>query len=132
MFRWASRLVALALAVLLAYLAVTFVQVWSRSRRDEAQRVEAIVVFGAAQYNGTPSPVLRARLDHAVALYQRGFSARIVVTGRRRPGDRYTEATAPARYLRRKNIGQRPILRAVSGPNSRPSLASGADEPKKR
>lgn len=132
MFRWASRLVALALAVLLAYLAVTFVQVWSRSRRDEAQRVEAIVVFGAAQYNGTPSPVLRARLDHAVALYQRGFSDRIVVTGGRRPGDRYTEATASARYLRRKNIGERSILRVVSGTNSWQSLASAANELKKR
>ena len=132
MFRWAARVLALALVLLVVYLAVTFVQVWSTSRRDEAQRVEAIVVFGAAQYNGTPSPVLRARLDHAVTLYRRGYSDRIVVTGGRRPGDRYTEATASALYLRRKQIGERSILRVVSGTNSWQSLASAANELKKR
>jgi uncharacterized SAM-binding protein YcdF (DUF218 family) len=126
------RLVALALAVLVVYLGVTFVQVWRTSRRDEARRVEAIVVFGAAQYNGTPSPVLRARLDHAVALYRDGFSDRIVVTGGRRPGDRYTEASASARYLLGKHIADRSILRVVSGTNSWQSLASAANELKKR
>jgi vancomycin permeability regulator SanA len=130
--RRAFRLTALVVAGLLLYLAVTFVQVWRASRRDEARRAEAVVVFGAAQYNGRPSPVLRARLDHAVELFERGFADRVVVTGGRRPGDRFTEATASARYLSLKGISDRSILRVVSGTNSWQSLASAANELKKR
>ena len=132
MFRGAFRLTALVVAGLVVYLAVTFVQVWRASRRDEARRVEAVVVFGAAQYNGNPSPVLRARLDHAIELYERGYADRVVVTGGRRPGNRFTEATASARYLLRHGISDRSILRVVSGTNSWQSLASAANELKKR
>ncbi|MDP9071282.1 MAG: YdcF family protein [Actinomycetota bacterium] len=132
MFRWAFRSTAVILTGLLAYLAVTFVQVWRASRRDEARRAEAVVVFGAAQYNGEPSPVLQARLDHAADLFQRGFADRVVVTGGRRPGDRFTEATASARYLSRQGIADKSILRVVSGTNSWQSLASAANELKKR
>ncbi len=63
--------VALALfAVLFAYLAVIFVQVWLASRRDDARASDAIIVLGAAQYDGRPSQVLAARLDHAIDLYR--------------------------------------------------------------
>jgi len=130
--RLGFRLSALIVAGLVLYLAVTFVQVWGASRRDEARRAEAVVVFGAAQYNGTPSPVLRARLDHAAELFERGYADRVVVTGGRRPGDRFTEATASARYLSRHGISDRSILRVVSGTNSWQSLASAANELKKR
>jgi vancomycin permeability regulator SanA len=129
---WVIRVVAGLVALVLLYLGVTFVQVLSASRRDQAARVEAIVVFGAAQYNGKPSPVLRARLDHAAALYKRGLAERIVVTGGRRPGDRFTEATASARYLTSKDIADGAVLRIVSGTNSWQSLASAANELKKR
>ncbi len=129
---WAIRIVAGLVALVLMYLGVTFVQVWAASRRDQAARAEAIVVFGAAQYNGKPSPVLRARLDHAAALYNRGLAARIVVTGGRRPGDRFTEATASARYLTGKGIADGAVLRIVSGTNSWQSLAAAANELKKR
>ncbi len=132
MFRWVFRATALVLTALVAYLAVTFVQVWRASRRDEARPAEAVVVFGAAQYNGKPSPVLRARLDHAADLFQQGFADRVVVTGGRRPGDRFTEATASARYLARQGIADKAILRVVSGTNSWQSLASAANELKKR
>ena len=129
---WPLRVVAGVLALVLAYLGFTFVQVWAASRRDQAGQAEAIVVFGAAQYNGKPSPVLRARLDHAAALYQQGLAERIVVTGGRRPGDRFTEATASARYLLDKGIADRAVLRVVSGTNSWQSLAAAANELKKR
>nr|MDQ3575547.1 YdcF family protein [Actinomycetota bacterium] len=76
MLRWSLRLGALVLAAAVAYLGFTFVQVFQASRRDGAERVQAIVVFGAAQYDGTPSPVLRARLDHAAKLYQKGYANR--------------------------------------------------------
>ena len=69
------------------------------ARRDERRPVDAIIVLGAAQYNGHPSPVLKARLDHAYDLYRAGLASTIVVTGGSVAGDRMSEATAGARYL---------------------------------
>ncbi|MBW3615286.1 MAG: YdcF family protein [Actinobacteria bacterium] len=133
MFRLVRRLVSLGLVVLFVYLAVTFAQVYQASRRDEARPADAIVVFGAAQYNGRPSPVLRARLDHAADLYKRKLAPTIVVTGGRAAGDQTTEATAAADYLsNRKGIRQSAILREKDGRNSWQSLASAANELRKR
>jgi uncharacterized SAM-binding protein YcdF (DUF218 family) len=69
------------------------------SRRDQRRPVDAIVVLGAAQYNGHPSPVLKARLDHARDLYRAGLARIIVVTGGIGEGDRVSEATVAERYL---------------------------------
>ena len=111
--------------LVVVYLAVTFVQVWMASREDDASRkAQAIVVFGAAQYNGRPSAVLKARLDHAVDLYRRGIAKTIVVTGGRQPGDNFTEATASADYLHTKGVPDDDILREVSGQSSWQSLAA--------
>jgi len=114
------------LAAVVLYGVVTFVQVWLASRRDSAHKAQAIVVFGAAQYNGRPSAVLRARLDHAVDLYHRHAAPYIVVTGGKQPGDIFTEATASADYLHTKGIPDTDILREVSGHSSWQSLASTA------
>ena len=97
--RWAIRGATLFVALLLVYLGVTFVQVWMASRRDQARPVQAIVVLGAAQYAGRPSPVLKARLDHAADLYNRHLADVIVVTGGQETGDITTEAAASAKYL---------------------------------
>jgi len=120
----ALKVTAGLLAALLLYLGVTFVQVWMASRDDDAHKAQAIVVFGAAQYNGRPSAVLRARLDHAVDLYHRHVAPVIVVTGGRQPGDKFTEATASADYLHQKSVPDADILREVSGHSSWQSLAS--------
>lgn len=109
------------------YLAVTFVQVWRAARRDEARPAEAIVVFGAAQYNGVPSPVLAARLDHAIDLYRRDLAPVIVVTGGNQPGDNFTEATASANYLMARGVPDEDVLREVSGTSSWQSLAAVAN-----
>jgi uncharacterized SAM-binding protein YcdF (DUF218 family) len=122
----ALKIMAGFVAAILVYLAVTFVQVWMASRRDEARKVQAIVVFGAAQYNGRPSSVLKARLDHAAALFHQGYSPVVVVTGGRQPGDRFTEATASANYLHTKGVPDSDILREVSGHSSWQSLAAAA------
>jgi uncharacterized SAM-binding protein YcdF (DUF218 family) len=115
------------IAAAVVYLGVTFVQVWLASRRNEAHRgSQAIVVFGAAQFNGRPSAVLRARLDHASDLFKQGYSHTIVVTGGRQPGDNFTEATASANYLHTKGVPDSDILREVSGHSSWQSLASAA------
>jgi len=68
-------------------------------RRDQAQSADAIVVLGAAQYEGKPSPVLKARLDHAAELWRRGLAPRVIVTGGRGVGDTTSEAAVGMRYL---------------------------------
>src|SRR5436190_3327719 len=120
------RIVAAVVLLVVGYLGVTFVQVWLASRRDDARPVQAIVVLGAAQYNGVPSAVLRARLDHAADLYRRGLSEVVVVTGGKRPGDTYTEASAAADYLARRGVPQDHVLRENGGRNSWQSLAAAA------
>lgn len=130
--RWLLRLhlafqvlLVLALAVAL-YLAVVFVEVWTASRNDDAQPAEAIVVLGAAQYDGEPSEVYRARLDHAADLYGAGIAPTVVVTGGRAEGDRFSEAAAGADYLHRRGVPDGDILRETSGRNSWESLAASA------
>ncbi len=118
------KLAVLVAFVLVAYLLFTFVQVWLASRRDEARPADAIVVLGAAQFNGVPSDILRARLDHAHDLYERELAPVIVVTGGKQPGDQFTEATASADYLLTKGVPDEDILREVDGTNSFESLAS--------
>ena len=108
------------------YLAVTFVQVWVAARRDQSGPAQAIVVLGAAQFNGRPSAVLRARLDHAAELYRGGVADVVVVTGGKQPGDQFTEATAAAGYLASKGIPDSNVLRETGGRNSWESLAAAA------
>jgi uncharacterized SAM-binding protein YcdF (DUF218 family) len=124
--RFAVKGVAVLVAAVLLYLTFTFTQVWSASRHDQARPAQAIVVLGTAQYNGEPSPVLRARLDHAVDLWRRRLAPVIVVTGGRQPGDRFTEASASANYLMGRGVPDRNLLREVSGQTSWQSLAAVA------
>jgi uncharacterized SAM-binding protein YcdF (DUF218 family) len=129
MFRLVRKLIGFGLLIGLVYLAVTFVQVWQASRRDDARPADAIVVFGAAQYNGRPSPVLQARLDHAADLYDRGIAPIIVVTGGQQPNDTSgnTEASASADYLATLDIPQDDILRENEARNTWDSMASAAN-----
>ena len=124
--RLVRRTIATGLVIVTGYFAVTFVQVWWAGRHDEARKAEAIVVLGAAQYNGRPSRVLAARLDHAADLYHQGLAPVIVVTGGRAEGDRFTESGASASYLHGKGVPDEAILREVQGRNSWQSLAASA------
>jgi uncharacterized SAM-binding protein YcdF (DUF218 family) len=124
--KWGLRAALAVIGIGVVYLALTFVQVWDASRKDQARPVQAIVVLGAAQYNGVPSPDLKARLDHALDLWQTHLADWVVVTGGKQPGDRVTEATAAADYLTAKGVPQAAILREVSGRNSWQSLESTA------
>lgn len=118
----------LVLAVLLPilYFAVTFVQVWRTSRHDGARPAEAVIVLGAAQYDGRPSAVLRARLDHAAELYRRELAPYVVVTGGKAEGDRFTESQASANYLHTKGVPDGAIFREATGRTSWQSLAASA------
>ncbi len=120
------QVVAVVAVLAVGYLGITCAQVWYASGRDGARPAEAIVVLGAAQYDGRPSPVLASRLDHAVALYDDGIAPLIVVTGGRRDGDRFTEAQASAVYLERQGVPGGAIERETTGDNSWETLASAA------
>ena len=121
---WPRVLLVLAgvFAIVALYLLVTLWQVWSTGRSDEARPVDAIVVMGAAQYDGRPSPQLAARLDHVIDLWPEGDAPLVVVTGGNRPGDRFTEAEASAAYLEEAGIPESAILQEGEGTSSYESL----------
>jgi uncharacterized SAM-binding protein YcdF (DUF218 family) len=104
-----------------------FVRVWMVSRRDDRRPAEAIVVLGAAHYLGRPSPVLRARLDHAAALFQQGLAPLIVVTGGMAAGDRVSEATVSRQYLVGLGVPADAVVVRPVGRNTRESVASAAE-----
>lgn len=97
--RWLKAALGLGLLVAGVSYLVAFVSVLAVSRQDQARPAPAIVVLGAAQYNGKPSPVLKARLDHAALLYADSVAPLIVLTGGVAAGDRMSEAEAAAAYL---------------------------------
>ncbi len=120
--RWILRLALAALALLVLYVGVTFVQVLLASRSDDRDPTDAILVLGAAQYDGTPSPVLQERLDHALDLYEDGVAPRIVLTGGKQAGDRFTEAYAGYRYLAGKGVPADDLLVVSDGSSTWDSL----------
>ncbi len=128
--RTLARLALVVGAVTTAYVTVTAVQVWRASRHDDAGRfgpatpVDAIVVMGAAQYDGRPSPVLEARLRHALALWDAGLARHVVVTGGNRPGDRFTEAGVSERWLVERGVPAEVIFGEDTGRSSWASLAA--------
>src|SRR5580700_4921566 len=97
--RLALKIVSLFFTAILLYFGVTLVQVWLTSRDYDPHPAQAIIVMGAAQYNGVPSPDLQSRLDEALVLFRAGDAPLIIVTGSKEKGDVYTEAQAGARYL---------------------------------
>jgi uncharacterized SAM-binding protein YcdF (DUF218 family) len=110
----------LLLAAAIGY-TVALVMVLVVSQQDERRPVDAIIVLGAAQYNGRPSPVLRARLDHALGLYRDGLAPVVVVTGGVGLGDTTSEALVGKRYLAAHGI---PITALIAQPQGRTTMAS--------
>jgi len=126
---WRRRLaqgVGIGLVLLATYVGITFIQVYRASSHDGARPVDAVIVLGAAQYDGRPSLVLQDRLDHALALHEAGLAPTIVLTGGRREGDRFTEATAGYIYLRQRGVPDEALLKEVQGKNTYESLAASA------
>ena len=126
--KWVGRLFGAAAALAVGYLAFTAVQVFSEaeSGRTDVRPAQAIVVLGAAQYDGRPSPVLQSRLDHAAELYAQDVAPLIVVTGGSQPGDRSREATVSAAYLIAEGVPEQAIRREVDGRNTWEQLAASA------
>jgi uncharacterized SAM-binding protein YcdF (DUF218 family) len=92
------------------------------SMLDQAHPAESIVVLGAAQYDGHPSPVLRARLDHAVDLWNHHMAQIVILTGGRGPGDTTSEAAVGRGYMRRHGVPDDAILLEDEGRTTRASL----------
>lgn len=86
------------------------VEIEQQSKVDEAQKADVIVVLGAAEYNGRPSPVLRARLDHALALWRNGYAPRLMTTGGAGGDPRYTEGIVGRDYLVQKGVPLEAII----------------------
>jgi uncharacterized SAM-binding protein YcdF (DUF218 family) len=102
--KWATLLAVLVLVSISLYWVYVYNQVRYLASNDESHVAEAIVVLGAAQYNGRPSKVLRARLDHAYELYSRGYSKHIITTGSYGPDPNYSEALVATEYLKDKGV----------------------------
>lgn len=94
---------------------------------DDAQKADAIIVMGAAQYRGRPSPALRARLDHAMALWQRGLAPRMVLTGGIGEGDSASEAAVSRAYVVSFGVPDTAILLENEGRTSSQSLRGAAE-----
>ena len=93
-----------SVAVMLFYFLLSLFQVWNTGRSDDRQPVDAIVVLGAAQYDGRPSPQFQARLDHALELWKLDLASYIVVTGGKQVGDRFTEAAAARKFFETEGV----------------------------
>ena len=106
---------ALALSALM-YVAVVFVTVWSAGTRDDARIGDVIVVMGAAQYDGRPSPLLEARLQHALRLWRDDNRAPLIaVTGGKQEGDRFTESETSKKWLIDEGVPADAILEEEVG-----------------
>jgi uncharacterized SAM-binding protein YcdF (DUF218 family) len=128
---WKKWLLACAggvVAALFLYYVVTLFQVVRAGRENQPDSAEAIVVLGAAQYDGRPSPQLAARLDHALELYDEGVAPVVMVTGGNQPGDRFTEAEASADYLVDRGVPETAIMREDQGHTTYESLDVAADQ----
>jgi uncharacterized SAM-binding protein YcdF (DUF218 family) len=111
-------------AILVAgYMAV---RISAEGNRDDRQPADAIVVLGAAQFNGTPSDVFEARLQHALALYEAGVAPYLVVTGGKLPADRTTEAATARKWAIAHGVPASAILSENHGRNTLESLEAVA------
>ena len=113
---------------LFSYYVVSLVQVARAGRVNEPATADVIVVLGAAQYDGTPSPQLAARLDHVVDLWERNIAPAVMVTGGSQPGDRFTEAEASMAYLVERGVPESAILSEQEGGTTYESLAAAAEQ----
>jgi uncharacterized SAM-binding protein YcdF (DUF218 family) len=111
---------------LLALVALVCLLIVLQGRRDDARTADAAIVLGAAQWNGTPSPVLGARLDHALELYRRGYVSHIILTGGVGPGDTTSEAAAGKQYLMARGLPAEALLLDEQGATTWESLRASA------
>jgi uncharacterized SAM-binding protein YcdF (DUF218 family) len=109
------QLAAWCVAIVLAAFAVAAFFIVRQGNLDEARRADAIVVFGAAEYSGRPSPVYRARLDHAYELFERGLAPMVITTGGAGADPTFSEGGVGRDYLSRRGIPDRSLIAETQG-----------------
>lgn len=101
---WLRRLLLAVVLAVVLIVAGTAGSIWWVARGDDVRRSDAIVVLGTAQFDGRPSRIFTARLEHAADLYDAGVAPRVVTVGGAVPGDRFTEAEVAATYLQARGV----------------------------
>jgi uncharacterized SAM-binding protein YcdF (DUF218 family) len=115
---WWLWLAGVLVAGLIAFLCFTSIAILREASRDEVRRADAIVVFGAAEYSGRPSPVYRARLDHAFDLFQRGVAPVVITTGGAGYDPDFSEGGVGRDYLMRRGIPETSLIAETQGADS--------------
>lgn len=121
--------VAFVLLLALVVVGASALTVWRSAHHDaasEVDRADVILVLGAAQYDGEPSPVFAGRLDHAELLYEQGRAAAVMVLGGRRAGDASTEAEAGRDYLIASGVPAGSVIASPAGHTTLESLRAAA------
>jgi uncharacterized SAM-binding protein YcdF (DUF218 family) len=108
-----AKIISGFFSIVFLYFAFTFVQIWMTSHDHSTQNADAILVFGTAEDNGTPSPALQARLNEALVVWNEHRANWIAVTGGNKPGDVYTEAEVSASYLEAHGVPASKILKGA-------------------
>src|SRR5579863_4936974 len=116
--RWWVRLLVVVVGAVLLFLIVTMARIVETGSRQELHAADAIVVFGAAEYSGHPSPVLRARLDHALELYQRKLAPVIITTGGSGGDPSYNEGQVGHDYLMQHGVPETGLIAETQGTNT--------------
>jgi uncharacterized SAM-binding protein YcdF (DUF218 family) len=124
--RIARRIVTIGMVTVFSLWLVSAVAVLVWSSRDEARPAQAIVVLGAAQYAGKPSPVLRARLDHALDLWNRHLASLLILTGGTGSGDTTSEAAVGRKYAKKHGVPDSAILVENEGRTTSESMRAVA------
>lgn len=122
--RAAVHITCAASLALLLYLATTFVTIWVAGNFDNGKTADAIVVMGAAQYDGTPSPLLESRLTVALELWNDKRAPVIALTGGKREGDRFTESEAGRAWLVAKGVPASSVVMETEGQSTWQSVTA--------
>lgn len=122
--RWVHQLVWLLTLLIVGYASVVYAMIRHQARHDNAQPADFIIVLGAAQYNGRPSPVFKARLDHTVHLFNQKYAARIITTGGHGLDRNFTEAGVARDYLTKHGIAESAIQVDSNGETTLQSVRS--------
>jgi uncharacterized SAM-binding protein YcdF (DUF218 family) len=123
-----GRMIGVAVLAVLLVVTSTALAIWWTARQDSRPGSDAIVVLGSAQYNGVPSSIFEARLEHAIALYEDGVAPVIVTVGGKADGDQFAEAEAGQQYLADAGIPDDALLAVPEGGDTLESIraVSGA------
>jgi len=120
---WCVRILILVVGLVVLFLVTTALEVIETASRQEVHPADAIVVFGAAEYSGRPSPVLKARLDHALDLFHQGIAPVVITTGGAASDPVFSEGGVGRDYLMRHGVPERSLIAETQGRDTSESAA---------